>query len=89
MRIVRGGVVEPVAYPWPMEKSAIAQEIQDLVQTIETDAPHPLSGENGYAALEVIMGIYESSRRRGVVHFPVQAQDNAFLSMVAAGIFPS
>lgn len=89
VRIVRGGVVEDVTYEWPTTKSAIAQEIADLIQTIETGAPHPLSGENGYAVTEVIMGIYESSRRRGVVHFPVDVEDNAFQSMVAEGIFPA
>lgn len=89
VRIVRCGEVEPVAYPWPMEVGAITQEVQDLIRAVETDAPQPLSGENGYAVLEVVMGIYESSRRRGVVHFPVQARDNPFLSMVEEGIFPS
>jgi len=89
VHIVRGGEAESVAYEWPMHKSAIAQEIEDLIRTIETGAPHPLSGENGYAVTEVIMGIYASSRRRGVVHFPVDVEDNAFQSMVAEGIFPA
>lgn len=99
VRIVRGKEVEPVAYPWPAEKGEIAkgeiakgeiaQEIEDLIRTIETGASHPLSGENGYAVTEVIMGIYESSRRRGVVHFPVRVQDNPFLSMIEDGIFPA
>lgn len=94
VRIVRGKEVEPVAYPWPVEKgeiakSEIAHEIEDLIRTIETGASHPLSGENGYAVTEVIMGIYESSRRRGVVHFPVEVRDNPFLSMIADGVFPA
>jgi predicted dehydrogenase len=89
VRIVRGGEVENVTYEWPMEKSPIALEIEDLIQTIETGAPHPLSGENGYAVTEVIMGIYESSRRRGVVHMPVEVEDNPFLSMIEQGVFPA
>lgn len=89
LRIVRGAEVEHVAFEWPPARSAIALEIEDLIQTIETGAPHPLSGENGYAVTEVIMGIYESSRRRGVVHFPVEVQDNPFLAMCEAGIFPA
>ena len=87
VRIVRGAEVENVPYPWP-PKNAIALELDDLLQSIENDAPHPLSGENGYAVLEVIMGIYESSRRRGVVHFPVEVRDNPFLAMCEEGIFP-
>lgn len=89
VRIVRGSEVEPVAYRWPMEIGAITLEVKDLIRAIEQDVPHPLSGENGYAVLEVVMGIYESSRRRGVVHFPVQARDNPFLSMIEEGIFPA
>ncbi|MFC1712282.1 Gfo/Idh/MocA family protein [Candidatus Poribacteria bacterium] len=88
LRIVRGAEVESIPYQWPVEKGAIALELEDLLKSIESDAPHPLSGENGYAVLEVIMGIYESSRRRGVVHFPVEVQDNPFLAMCEAGIFP-
>ena len=88
LRIIRGAAVEKISYPWPMEKGAIALEVEDMIRSIENDVPHPLSGENGYAALEVIMGIYESSRRRGVVHFPVEVRDNPFLAMCEAGIFP-
>ena len=88
LRIVQGTEVENVPYPWPMDKGAIALEIEDLIRSIENGIPHPLSGENGYAVLEVIMGIYESSRRRGVVHFPVEVRDNPFLAMCEAGVFP-
>lgn len=88
LRIVRGAETETVPFEWPPQKGDIALEIEDLIRTIETGAPHPLSGENGYAVTEVIMGIYESSRRRGVVHFPVEVKDNPFQSMCAAGIFP-
>lgn len=88
LRIVRGAEVENIPYQWPVDKGAIAMELEDLVHSIEDGVPHPLSGENGYAVLEVIMGIYESSRRRGVVHFPVEVQDNPFLAMCEAEIFP-
>lgn len=88
VRIIRGAEVENVSYQWPIEKGAIALEIEDLIHSIEDDAPHPISGENGYAVLEVLIGIYESSRRRGVVHFPVEVKDNPFLAMCKEGIFP-
>jgi predicted dehydrogenase len=89
LRIVRGAEVENVPFEWPAKKGDIALEIEDLIRTIETGVPHPLSGENGYAVTEVIMGIYESSRRRGVVHFPVEVKDNPFLAMCEAGVFPA
>lgn len=88
VRIIRNGNAEKVPYQWPPEKGAIALEIEDLIDTIENGTEHPLSGDNGYAVLEVIMGIYESSRRRGVVNFPVDVKDNPFISMCKEGIFP-
>ena len=88
LRLAVGRDIRDIEYAWPGEGS-IALEVRDLLRSIETGAPHPLSGENGYAALEVIMGIYESSRRRGVVEFPVEVMDNAFLAMCESGAFPS
>ena len=88
LRIIRGAEVENIPYPWPIDKNPIAMEIEDLIRSIENNVTHPLSGENGYAVQEVIMGIYESSRRRGVVHFPVEVRDNPFLTMCKEGIFP-
>ncbi|MBT5533353.1 hypothetical protein HOK31_09860 [Candidatus Poribacteria bacterium] len=88
LRLAVGRDIRDIEYPWPGEGS-ITMEVRDLLQSIETGAPHPLSGENGYTALEVIMGIYESSRRRGAVEFPVEVTDNAFLAMCESGVFPA
>ena len=88
LRLCVGTDIQEIDYAWPGE-GHIALELRDLVRSVETGAEHPLSGENGYAALEVVMGIYESSRRRGAVEFPVDATDNAFLEMCASGVFPS
>ena len=63
-------------------------EIEDLVRSIETGAPHPLDGQDGRAVLAATMAIYESSRRRGVVEFPVEVTENPFLEMCEAGDFP-
>lgn len=88
LRIVRGQEVEKIDFEWPMKRSPIALEIADLISSIEDNKPHPLSGENGYMVTEIIMGIYESSRRRGVVSFPVEVKGNPFLSMCEEGVFP-
>ena len=88
LRLCVGADIQDVDYPWPMPEGSIAQELRDLLRSIETGVDHPLSGENGYATLEVVMGIYESSRRRGAVEFPVDTMDNAFLEMCASGVFP-
>ena len=78
----------PSEYAGDLSRQAIADEIADLIQAMETGTDHPLSGENGYRVLEVIMGIYESTRRRGVVRFPVEASDNPFLAMCDNVVFP-
>ena len=89
LRVLRGGEVEEIEIEWPAPVSAIGLEIKDLIRTIETGAPHPLDGENGRKVTEVMMGIYESARRRAVVRFPVEARDNPFLAMCESGDFPA
>lgn len=86
--LIRGESVEQINFEWPVKRHPITLVIEDLIKSIEFDIPHPLSGENGYIVTETIMGIYESSRRRGIVRFPVEVEDNPFLSMCEEGIFP-
>ena len=88
VRIIRGGEIEDIEIEWPAPVSAIGLEIQDLIQTIETGAPHPLDGENGRKVTEVMIGIYESARRRSAIRFPVEVRDNPFLAMCETGDFP-
>ena len=88
LRIFRGGEVEDFEIEWPAPVSAIGLEIKDLIETIETGAPHPLDGENGRKVTEVMVGIYESARRRSIVKFPVEVRDNPFLAMCETGDFP-
>ena len=61
-------------------------EWQDLVAAVQSGREHPLQARRGRAALEMIMAIYESSRRRAVVELPLAVQDNPFLSMVQQGL---
>ena len=88
VRIFRGNEIEDIEIEWPAPVSAIGLEIKDLMETIETGAPHPLDGENGRKITEVMIGIYESARRRSIVKFPVEARDNPFLAMCETGDFP-
>ena len=87
LRIVRGTEIEAVNLR--PGKSSTRLEIEDLVSSIATGAPHPLSGQNGRDVLEVIIGIYESARRRRVIQFPFEVKENPFLAMCEAGDFPS
>jgi len=89
VRIIRGKEMEVVPLDWPPKQNPIMLEIQELIKSIKTGEKHPLGGQNGRTVLETIMGIYESSRRRGVVKFPVQVKDNPFLAMCEKGDFPA
>jgi predicted dehydrogenase len=62
-----------------------AGEIRELIGSIERNTETQLGGRGGRAALEIILAISESSRRRSIVEFPLETRDNPFLSMVAAG----
>ena len=88
LRIFRGGEIEEIKIEWPAPVSAIGLEVKDLIETIETGAPHPLDGENGRRVTEVMIGIYESARRRSAIRFPVEVRDNPFLAMCETGDFP-
>ncbi|MHB9034737.1 MAG: Gfo/Idh/MocA family protein [Anaerolineae bacterium] len=81
---------DAVVVPVPLsERGDITREVDDVVAAIETGKPHPLDAmTRGKTIMEIMIGMYESSRRRGVVHFPVTVQDNPFLSMVDSGVFP-
>lgn len=89
VRIVRGAHQETIPIEWPSKKNPIALEVEDLVRSIETSATHPLDGQNGRRVLEAIMAIYESSRQRRVVQFPIDVTENPFLAMCDAGEFPA
>ena len=88
VRIFRGSEIEDIEIEWPAPVSAIGLEIKDLMETIGTGALHPLDGENGRKITEVMIGIYESARRRSIVKFPVEVRDNPFLAMCETGDFP-
>ena len=46
-------------------------EIVAMIDSIETGKEHILSGRQGRADLEVLMAVYESSRRREVISLPL------------------
>ncbi|MGN6030336.1 MAG: Gfo/Idh/MocA family protein [Thermomicrobiales bacterium] len=67
--------------------SAVKEEVSALVDCLETPGlVHPLEGRSARATLEILMGIYESSRRRGAVTLPLDVPDNALLTMLAEGV---
>ena len=89
VRETHGAESKVIPVSWENHRGDITMEIEDVIAAIETGKAHPLDAmTHGKTIMEIMIGIYESSRRRGVVHFPVTVQDNPFLAMVEAGVFP-
>ena len=64
---------------------AVEWAMADIVDALATGRESMLSARNALRTTEVIFAAYESSRRRGRVDLPLTTEDNAFLSMLAAG----
>jgi predicted dehydrogenase len=59
--------------------------VRDLLRAIEEDGEHRCSGRTGRAALEVLLGIMVSSRRRALVTCPFGAATYPLQDMIDAG----
>jgi len=59
--------------------------VQDLIATIEEDREHRSSGYQGYATLELLMAIYESSRKRRRIHLPLEEAESPLTLMIEGG----
>jgi predicted dehydrogenase len=57
--------------------------VDELVAAMEEGRPHRSSGEQGRATHELLLGVYESSRKRGVAELPLENRGNAFHEMIA------
>lgn len=68
------------------EVFSFQSELEELVEAVEGKKQHRSSARHGRAALEIIMGIFESSARRSVVEFPVDVRDFPLERMIAEGM---
>ena len=60
--------------------------VEDLIESIEEDRPHRSSGYQGRATLEVLMAIYESSRRRRRIRLPLEEKESPLTLMIREGL---
>ena len=67
----------------PHFKLAYVRMVQELIDCIEEDRRHYSSGEEGRAALELIMAIYESQRTGARVKLPLDVRTNPLRQMIA------
>ena len=59
--------------------------VRDMITAIEEDREHRSSGYQGYATHELLMAIYESSRKRRRVHLPLEEMESPLTLMVEDG----
>jgi predicted dehydrogenase len=64
---------------------AFQAEIEQLLEVLERGGRHPLDGRSARAGHEIMMAIYESSRRRARIDLPLEAQESPLETMVAGG----
>jgi predicted dehydrogenase len=84
-RILRSSQAAWEEHPIEHDYNAFAREIEDLVRWIEEGGDHPLSGQSARADLEVLMAVFESSRRRGRVDFPLEVLEHPLMLMIESG----
>lgn len=73
-------------YPETTPADPRKEEMVELITAVEEKRESLSSGRIGRAALEIIQGIYESSKRRALIEMPVKAKDFVFESMIKDGI---
>lgn len=61
-------------------------ELEELIEAVEGRTVHRSSAQRGRAALETIMGIFESSYRRAMLDFPISVRDFPLERMINEGI---
>lgn len=59
--------------------------VHDMIDAIEEDREHRSSGYQGYATLELLMAIYESSRTRRRVQLPMEEMESPLTLMIEDG----
>ena len=62
-----------------------AMQIKALIESIEKNTEHPCSGRQGRAALEIIMAIHESARRRAKIILPLTVKEYPLAAMIEKG----
>lgn len=73
-------------FEWLEAGAAQARELADWVTGVAPD--HRNNGANGYKALEMVHGVYESARTHTQVRLPLKTLDNALDMMIDSGHLP-
>lgn len=67
--------------------SAVNQEVAVMIDCLlQPDLQHPLAARSARDTLEILIAIYESSRRRQAIRLPLHVDDNPLISMLGEGV---
>jgi len=83
LRVKAKGSAEWVK-PALQRENSFKLEMDELVAAIEEDREHLSNGKEGRAALEILMAVFESSRRHKTVVLPLAEKGNPLQMMVEA-----
>lgn len=65
-----------------------ANQVRELIAWIEGGPEHRGSGHQARITVEIMMAIYESARRHGVIRFPLTQREYPLDLMIAEGKLP-
>jgi UDP-N-acetylglucosamine 3-dehydrogenase len=75
-----------VEAPW---HDAWAHQAWEAIEYVEGRCPDPISdAKHGYAVQEIMMGLFESARRRQRIELPLKTRVNPLIHMVEKGDLP-
>jgi len=91
VRIHRGAEVDAVPLADRYDANggllAFAREVAATIDCLDDPGlRHPLAAESARGTLEVLLAIYESSRRRQLVRLPLDTTDNPLITMLEEGV---
>jgi predicted dehydrogenase len=67
--------------------SSVDPEVAEMIDCLEDPArTHRCNAVSARATLEILIGVYESSRRRALVALPLDTADNPYITMLAEGV---
>jgi UDP-N-acetylglucosamine 3-dehydrogenase len=87
LRLRRFGKPEAETPELPRMQEATVLSVLDLLECLETGKEPELSSRKALRATELIFATYESSRRRGRVRLPLDADDSPLLTGLEQGLW--
>jgi predicted dehydrogenase len=74
-------------YPAILPEGGLPTPFTDLLKVMEQGGTHPLDMRSARDVHEILMAIYESSRRQARIDLPLDVAANPLIEMIAAGAF--